>query len=167
MKNSCLVCYFGSMVLLHTLKLWKRPSELFWVRYRFLAVSPLSFQLSESDLALVFYVIDRSFAYSHPLPPPFTTYLRCFHPPATATFSKIRHYVMKAACQSATQSALLLALRNSTQHSIVSQPQTTEEQHGFIHFWRQRPATVSKNCSCVLTTSRLTVSPTSVSTRKD
>ena len=56
--------------------------------------------------------------------------------------------------------------KERTQHSI-SQPQRTEEQHGFIHFLRQRPATVSKNCSCVLTTSRLTVSPTSVSTRQE
>ena len=63
-----------------------------------------------------------------------------------------------------TQSALLLAVKRSTQHSIVSQPQRTEERHGFIYFWRQLLATVSKNCLCVLTTSKLTVSLTSFST---
>ena len=57
--------------------------------------------------------------------------------------------------------------KESTQHSIVSQPQRTEKRHGFIHFLRQRPATVSKNCSCLLTTSRLTVSPTSANTRQE
>ena len=43
----------------------ERPFVLFWVRYRFLTVSPCSFQMSESNLASVVSVINLSFAYSH------------------------------------------------------------------------------------------------------
>ena len=47
----------------HIMKNW--PFLLFWVRYMFLTAPPCSFQVKKSNSASVFYVIDRSFAFSH------------------------------------------------------------------------------------------------------
>ena len=84
-------CYFGSMVLPHSYKCWKkrkkRPSVHFWVRHRFLTVYPCSFQMSKSYLASVSNVTDWSFEYPHYPVPSQHTYSVFTH--------QVQHYLLR------------------------------------------------------------------------
>ena len=141
----------------------------FWVRYRFLTVSPCSFQMSESNSTSVSDIISQSFEYSHPPPHPFTAYLQCLYPPAAALHS-LRSAIMLWEHHVGAQHKVVVVVGCKDEHTTLHRVPAAEDRRvAWIQFIFEGnvPGTVSKNCLCVLTTSRQTVSPTPVSTRQD
>ena len=82
--------------------------------------------------------LTKTFEYSHPPPPPITAYVHCFHPPGTELPSRRSNICCWKQHVEAHWSFLLLAVKMSIKHSM-SQPQRTEEQHGFNSFLKATP----------------------------